>query len=173
MSEIRVTHREKDEAEIRAGRDQYGNLGYWVGVSIDGVEQRKGVLVKHKGDRDIMNVGDTFDQHGFVGIETKKSSGGAEYFKAVRPAANVIASNGSNTGGYNGTSRDLSPEAQARIDATGRAQGRAHAQEMALRYAQIKAQLGQLPADLKPQTLVPIVEFFYNDAQAAKERKPA
>ena len=117
MPDIRVTHREKDEAAIRADRDEYGNLGYWVGVSIDGVEQQKGVLVKHKGDRDIMQVGDSFDQHGFAGIETKKSKGGAEYFKAVRPAKDFTPSASSNGNGYRG---DLSPEAQARIDATGR-----------------------------------------------------
>lgn len=67
---------------------------------------------------------------------------------------------------------DLSPEAQARIDATGRAQGRAHAQEMALRYAAIKGHLGALPPTFKPADLLPIVEFFYEDAQAAKEQKP-
>jgi hypothetical protein len=72
-----------------------------------------------------------------------------------------------NGGGQRG---DLSPEAQARIDATGRAQGRAHAQRMSLMYAQIKSQQGALPETFKPADLLPIIEFFYNDAQAAKEK---
>jgi hypothetical protein len=45
---------------------------------------------------------------------------------------------------------------------------RAHAQEMALRYAQVKATAGQLPEDFKPgENLKPIIDWFSEDVHAA------
>jgi hypothetical protein len=63
----------------------------------------------------------------------------------------------------NGGGRDLSPEAQSRIDASGRAQGRAHAQEMALRWY---ALVGTIPENLPELTKA--IDWFFDDAQAAK-----
>lgn len=62
-------------------------------------------------------------------------------------------------GGGGGGGR--SPEENARIM-------RQHSQEMALRYAAIKASLGSLTADFKPETLKPIIDWFDADAKAAQ-----
>ena len=66
-------------------------------------------------------------------------------------------------GGGGGGGRNLSPEAQKRIDATGRAQGRAHAQEMALRWFALKA---TPPGGM--DELTGAIDWFYDDAQGAK-----
>lgn len=81
--------------------------------------------------------------------------------KDGKPPTLYPAKNGRPGGGR---SRDLSPEAQARIDATGRAQGRAHAQEMSLRYAQLKGK-----QDVSWDDLMKLADKFYDDAQAAKQ----
>lgn len=48
------------------------------------------------------------------------------------------------------------------------AMGRAHAQEMALRYAQAKAG-GRLSEDFKLDHLVPLIDWFYSDVQKARQ----
>lgn len=53
------------------------------------------------------------------------------------------------------------PEENARII-------RQHSQEMALRYAAIKASVGELPKDFKPSDLFKLADHFDADAKAAK-----
>lgn len=44
---------------------------------------------------------------------------------------------------------------------------RQHSQRMALMYVHAKAVVGALPADFKPSDLLPIVQFFFDDALKA------
>lgn len=63
--------------------------------------------------------------------------------------------------GGNGRGGGMTPEREAQIV-------RQHSQEMALRYAAIKATLGELPSDFKPSDLFKIADLFDADAKAAK-----
>lgn len=64
-------------------------------------------------------------------------------------------------GANGGRGGGMTPEREAHIV-------RQHSQEMALRYAAIKATLGELPTDFKPSDLFKIADLFDNDAKAAK-----
>jgi len=86
-------------------KDEHGNWDYWV--RCEGVEM--GIAVKHKGDKPVMRVGETLQQHGFTWLEEKTSGRGNKYFKARRPERQGGGSNG-------GGSRPDDPATRASIE---------------------------------------------------------
>jgi hypothetical protein len=129
-------------------------LGYWM--KLEGVNDD--VNWNRAADAEAPKAGQEYE----LTLEPKKTSGGKDFFKAT-----LSQNKGYRNSGGGGGSRDLSPEAQARIDASGRAQGRAHAQEMALRLADLQIKTGQKKV-IDGVGLVPLIDWFYSDAQAAK-----
>jgi len=64
-------------------------------------------------------------------------------------------------GGQGGGGFKKDPVTEARIT-------RMHAQKVAIQYASMKAQLGQLPESFRPADLKPIIDWFVEDANTAK-----
>jgi hypothetical protein len=50
------------------------------------------------------------------------------------------------------------------------AMSRAHAQDMALAYMQVKATMGVLKDDFKPDALLPLMDWFQNDVKRYQDR---
>ena len=133
--------------------DDYGNLSYWV--SIEGVDGN--VLVVHKPDKPRLAVGTDATTLGYDRVEQKTSKAGKTYNKLARPAYN---------GGGGGGGRQRDPKESAQIQ-------RQHSQEMALRYAAIRAEKEMLPEPFKLGDLRAVIDWFEEDiAQSVALRQP-
>ena len=152
---------------IRGEREQdnHQNWRYWV--TVDGFND--GVLVSHRGDKPLVNPGDDLADHGYDRIEEVPNRAGTNtYLKALRPEKQGF--------GGGGNRGDLSPEAQARIDAVGRIKGRCHAQAVAASMLAASGDLAELP--FSDPTVAgaflngvfrPLVNWLVADADTARQ----
>jgi hypothetical protein len=129
--------------EVRKGEkpDAHNNAVYFVdGTGEDGTQFESAYLAQ-KPDRDPPQAGSVLE-----GYDLSKSDKGYRLKRTPQQQGG---------GGFSGGKRD--PAERASIV-------RQHSQEMALRYVEIKAALGTVEKDFKPDDLKPIVDWFVQDA---------
>lgn len=134
-------------------QDTHGNWGAFVKL-----DNGESALLRMKGPFPI--VGDTITDRV---LQEAQSKNGNTYLKLVKPQRNGSGSNGQSRSTNGAPSSDGPSEAY--WEGKNAAIGRAHAQEMALRYAAIKPSALHALDDLKP-----LIEWFHDDAEAARQK---